>query len=91
MNQKMELQVVTEQNVSLAARLLLLINKKQIDVDFMNLNTNHQTKCHLYNLRLNGEKHMLQQVIKVIAKQIGVFEVKRSKVKSLKKEELVIA
>jgi len=86
----MELIIVTEQNVSLAARLLLLINKKQIEVDSMNLDSNYQSECYLYNLKLIGDKQMLQQVLKVIAKQIGVFEVKRNTAKSIKKKELVI-
>ena len=78
MERPMELDIVTEQNLALTARLLLIINRKQIALNSMNLDSSYSSGYHRYKLNLSGDLHMLNQAVKVISKQIGVFEVKAS-------------
>ena len=91
MRKQMELNVVTEQNLALTARLLLIINRKQIELDSMNLDSDYLPNYYRYNLQLTGDLHMLQQAKKVIAKQIGVFEVKFNTVELVRNTEMAMA
>lgn len=76
MKTQLELNVVTELNLSLIAKLLLLINRKQIELTRMRVSTNFLQGNYKYQLLLSGKSKMLDQVPKVIAKQIGVMDVR---------------
>ncbi len=91
MEKQMVLNIVAEQELGLTARLLLLINKKQLELYSMKMNTDFSSKCYQYTLELTGDEHMLYRVMKVIDKQIGVINVKLNNVQQFNHVEMALA
>ena len=91
MEKQIEVNLVTERNLSLTARLLLVINRKQLELNSMKLDSGYADDYYKYTLEITGDDHMLHQVIKVIAKQIGVFEVKAKVVEVFHNVEMAMA
>lgn len=76
MEKQIEVNLITERNLSLTARLLLLINRKQLELNSMKLDSGYSEDYYKYTFEIIGDEHMLRQILKVIGKQIGVFEIK---------------
>ncbi|MFO8236220.1 MAG: hypothetical protein R6U04_12545 [Bacteroidales bacterium] len=75
MSTQLELDVVTEQNMSLIARLLLILNKKQLTLNAMKVDLNYSTGLYKYNFQISGNTNLMNQAVKVMSKQIGVFDI----------------
>ena len=91
MKKQIELNVLTEQNLSLIARLLLIINRKQIELNDLKIDSDYLSGFYRYKIKLTGDYHMLQQAKKVIAKQIGVIDVNLNIVEVFKNAEMAMA
>ena len=78
MKTQLKLNVITEQDLSLTAKLLLILNRKQIKLNAMNIDSDYSAGFYNYQLQVSGNSNMLQQARKVIAKQIGVLHVEEN-------------
>ena len=91
MEKQIEVNLVTERNLSLTARLLLIINRKQLELNMMKLDSGYSSDYYKYTFELTGDEHMLRQVLKVIGKQIGVFEIKAKVIEVFHNVEMAMA
>lgn len=78
MKTQLRLDVISEQDLSLIARLLLILHRKQIKVNAVKVESDFSTGYYNHQFQITGDINMLQQARKVIAKQIGVLHIKES-------------
>ena len=78
MKTQLKLDVISEHDLSLIARLLLILNRKQIKVNAVKVESDFSTGYYNHQFHISGDINMLQQARKVIAKQIGVLNIKES-------------
>lgn len=73
MRSTVNLSIESEQNLSLAAKIMLILNRKQVQVTNAVLSVDTPKSVYRHTLVVRGEAGNIQKAVNVIAKQIGVL------------------
>lgn len=88
MKTQLELKVTTEKSMTTIAKLLLILNRKQLQVN--KLQVGEKENLYKYIVKISGEERNIQHSVKLIAKQVGVYNASIHPVAIKKKQQAII-
>lgn len=89
METKVDLKITTERSMTTIAKLLLILNRKQLSLSNIWVSEDNIADKYKYTVRIFGEENTIHHTVKLINKQVGVFNISFQSTHEKKKEQAI--